>query len=236
MKKFSSILIVFLFISCAELQSIATQLPQNSPVGTMDISNGLKEALNNGISKQVTKLTATDGFFGNELVRIALPAELQKVDKTLRDLGFTSLADQGLRVLNRAAEEAVKEAVPVFVDAVKKMSFADARDILMGADNSATNYLQNTTSKALYSKFNPVVKKSLGKVGADKVWQEIIGKYNQLPFVVDKVNPNLTDHITNQAMEGVFTMIALEEKDIRNQASSRTSDLLKRVFALQDYK
>lgn len=235
MKKFSSILIVFLFISCAELQSIATQLPQNSPVGTMDISNGLKEALNNGISKQVTKLTATDGFFGNELVRIALPAELQKVDKTLRDLGFTSLADQGLRMLNRAAEDAVKEAVPIFVDAVKQMSFADAKNILMGADNSATNYLQTTTSTTLYAKFSPVVQSSLGKVGADKVWQEIITKYNQVPFV-DKVNPNLVDYVTNQAMDGVFTMIALEEKDIRTQTAARTSDLLKKVFALQDRK
>lgn len=235
MKKLSSILLVLLFVSCAELQQISEQFPQTGAVSNFDISNGLKEALNNGIAKQVTKLTATDGFFGNELVRIALPQELRKVDQTLRDIGMSTLADQGLRMLNRAAEDAVKEAVPVFVGAVKNMSFADARTILMGADNSATNYLQNTTSTALYTKFSPVVQHSLGKVGADKVWQEIITKYNQLPFV-DKVNPNLVDYVTNRAMDGVFTMIALEEKDIRNQAGARTSDLLKKVFALQDHK
>lgn len=235
MKKLSSILLVFLFISCAELQQISEQFPQTGAISNFDISNGLKEALNNGISKQVTKLTATDGFFGNELVRITLPAELQKVDKTLRDIGLSSLADQGLRMLNKAAEEAVKEAVPIFVSAVKNMSFADARNILMGADNSATNYLQNTTSTALYTKFSPVVQNSLSKVGADKIWQEIITKYNQVPFV-DKVNPNLTDYVTNQAMDGVFTMIALEEKDIRTQTAARSSDLLKKVFALQDPK
>jgi hypothetical protein len=235
MKKLSSILLVFLFVSCAELQQISEQFPQTGAINNFDISNGLKEALNNGISKQVTKLTATDGFFGNELVKIALPQELRKVDKTLRDIGLSSLADQGLRMLNRAAEDAVKEAVPVFVDAVKNMSFADAKNILMGADNSATNYLQTATSTALYTKFSPVVQSSLSKVGADKVWQEIITKYNQVPFV-DKVNPNLVDYVTNQAMDGVFTMIALEEKDIRTQAGARTSDLLKKVFALQDRK
>ncbi len=235
MKKLSSILLVFLFVSCAELQQISEQFPQTGVVNDFDISNGLKEALNNGISKQVTKLTAADGFFGNELVKIVLPQELRKVDKTLRDIGLTSLADQGLRMLNRAAEDAVKEAVPIFVDAVKQMSFADAKNILMGADNSATNYLQTTTSTTLYAKFSPVVQSSLGKVGADKVWQEIITKYNQVPFV-DKVNPNLVDYVTNQAMDGVFTMIALEEKDIRTQTAARTSDLLKKVFALQDRK
>lgn len=224
-----------LFTCCAEMQQIAEQLPQTSGVGIADISNGLKEALNNGISKQVTKLTATDGFFKNELVKIMLPQELQRVDKTLRDIGLSDLADEGLKVLNRAAEDAVKEATPIFVDAIKSMTFTDSRNILMGADDAATNYLQNTTSNALYSKFSPVVNNSLSRVGADKVWKQIIDKYNSIPLV-SKVNPDLTDYVTNEAMKGVFKMISIEEKNIRNNVTSRTSDLLKRVFALQDKK
>src|SRR5690606_15276878 len=157
MKKLLTFVFLLPLISCAELQQIAEQLPQHTQIGTIDISNALKEALNNGVSKQVTKLTSTDGFFRNEMVKIMLPQELQKVDKTLRDIGLSSLADEGLKVLNRAAEEAVKEATPIFVDAIKQMTFTDARNILMGADNAATTYLQNTTSNALYTKFSPVV-------------------------------------------------------------------------------
>jgi len=140
-----------------------------------------------------------------------------------------------LKVLNRAAENAVKEATPIFADAVRNMTFTDAKNILLGSDNSATVYLQNSTSSALYGKFSPVVQTSLAKVGADKVWTNIITKYNSIPSV-NKVNPDLKDYVTNEAMKGVFKMIAVEEKDIRTNLAARTSDLLRRVFALQDNK
>ncbi len=221
--------------SCAEMQQVMNQFPQTQGIGGVDIAGGLKEALNNGISKQVTKLTATDGFYRNEAVKILLPEELRKVDAGLRRLGLSSLADEGLKVLNRAAEDAVKQATPIFVDAVRNMSFADARGILMGSQNSATNYLQNSTSMALYGKFNPVIKNSFTKVGADKIWANIITKYNSIPLV-NKVNPDLTDYVTNQAMNGVFKMVAVEEKNIRTNINSRTSVLLQKVFALQDKK
>ncbi len=234
MSKVFSILPVLLILSCAELKQVASQYPQvGTTISNADIAAGLKEALHNGITKEVSKLAVTDGFFKNEAVKILLPDELKKVDKTLRDLGLSSLADEGLKVLNRAAEDAVKEATPIFVSAVRGMTFTDARNILLGNDTSATTYLQNTTSAQLYAKFNPVVKNSLGKVGADKVWNQIITKYNAVPLV-KKVNPDLNDYVTNQAMNGVFKMVAVEEKDIRNNLSARTSDLLKRVFALQD--
>jgi Protein of unknown function (DUF4197) len=200
-----------------------------------DIGKALKEALNNGVTKEVAKLTAVDGFYKNEAVKILLPEELQKVDKKLRQMGMANLADEGIKVLNRAAEDAVKEATPIFVNAITNMSFNDAKKILMGADNSATSYLQNTTTKPLYGKFSPVVKTSLSTVGADAVWAGIIKKYNALPLVT-KVNPDLTDYVTNKALEGVFKMITVEEKNIRTNLSSRTSDLLKKVFALQDKK
>jgi hypothetical protein len=217
------------------MQQVINQLPQTQDIGGIDISGGLKEALNNGISRQVTKLTAVDGFYKNEAVKIVLPDELKKVDSSLRRIGLSSLADEGLKVLNRAAEDAVKEATPIFVDAVKNMTFTDAKTILMGNENSATSYLQNTTSTALYGKFNPVIKNSFNKVGADQVWTNIINKYNSIPFV-KKVNPDLTDYVTNQAMVGVFKMIAVEEKNIRTNLNARTSFLLQKVFALQDKK
>ena len=180
MKKSVLFLMTFSLFGCAEMQQVINQFPQTQGIGGIDIAGGLREALNNGISKQVTKLTATDGFYRNEAVKILLPEELRKVDAGLRRIGLSSLADEGLKVLNRAAEDAVKEATPIFVDAVRNMTFYDAKTILMGNESSATTYLQNSTSTALYGKFNPVIKNSFTKVGADKVWANIITKYNSL--------------------------------------------------------
>ncbi|AWI26240.1 DUF4197 domain-containing protein [Flavobacterium pallidum] len=233
MKKLTALLFIFTLTSCAELQQVASQYPQIGGLGNPDIAAGLREALNNGITKQVTKLTATDGFFKNEAVKILLPTELQKVDNTLRKIGLSSLADEGLKVLNRAAESAVKEATPIFVSAVKNITFNDAKNILLGNDTAATAYLEGATNAALYAKFSPVVQSSLSKVGADKVWANIITKYNAVPLTND-VNPDLKDYVTKEAMKGVFKMIAVEEKDIRNNLSARTSDLLRKVFAMQD--
>ena len=236
MKKIVLSIAILSLVSCAEMQQVLEQLPQQTGIlSQAEMGNGLKEALNNGITKQVSKLTTTDGFFKNEAVKILLPEELQKVDTKLRQLGMTKLADDGLKILNIAAEYAVKEATPIFVDAVKQMTFTDAKNILLGNESSATTYLQTSTSTALYGKFNPVIKNSFAKVGADKIWTQIITKYNSIPLV-KKVNPDLTDYTTNKAMEGVFKMIAVEEKDIRTNFSARTSDLLKKVFALQDKK
>ena len=200
-----------------------------------DISAGLKEALNNGITKQVTKLTAEDGFYKNDLVKILLPAELQKVDRSLRSLGMANLADEGLKVLNRAAEDAVKEATPIFVDAVKNMNFTDAKTILMGNENAATKYLETATSTALYDKFSPVIATSLNKVNADKIWGQMINKYNSIPLV-KKVSPDLKDYVTKETMKGVFNMVAIEEKEIRVNLKARTSPLLQSIFAMQDKK
>ncbi len=233
LKKIGIVTILILFVSCAELQQVVDQLPQGTTLGNEEIGNGLRAALDKGIAKQVSKLTQTDGFYKNELVKILLPEELRKVDKTLRDIGLDNLADEGLRVLNRAAEDAVSEATPIFINAVKEISFNDAKAILLGDDKAATSYLTNVTQKQLYDKFKPVIKSSFEKVGADKIWSSLINKYNSIPLT-NNVNPDLTDYVTSQALKGVYTMIAVEEKEIRTKASSRTTDLLKKVFALQD--
>ncbi len=228
------LLVIFQISSCGELQQVVNQLPQGQQgIGNAEIASGLRQALDLGIEKQVTKLTQPDGFFKNELVKILLPEELQKVDKTLRDIGLGKLADEGLKVLNRAAEDAVGEATPIFVDAVKGITFNDAKSILLGNDNAATQYLTSATQKQLYNKFNPVIKNSFEKVGADKIWENLITKYNSIPLT-NNVNPDLTDYVTNEALSGVYTMIAIEEKEIRTKVSSRTTDLLRRVFGLQD--
>ena len=233
MKKLFLLCIIATSISCAELQNVVNTLPTNTGIDSATIASGLREALDNGIDKQVTKLTQTDGFYKNNLVKILLPQELQKVDNTLRNIGLGSLADEGLKVLNRAAEDAVKEATPIFVNAVKEITFADAKNILLGTDTAATKYLENKTTTALYQRFNPVIKKSFSKVGADKVWSNIISKYNAIPLT-NNVNPDLTDYVTNEALEGVYKMIGEEEKQIRNNLASRTTNLLRQVFSLQD--
>lgn len=240
MKKVLLLLLILPAISNAQFKDILKKATDkvnavtNSNSG-LDIAAGLKEALNKGVTEQVSKLTATDGFYKNEAVKILMPEELAKLDKTLRKMGMSKLADEGILAMNRAAEDAVKEATPIFVSAIKNITITDAKNILIGNDDAATVYLQSTTETPLYSKFSPVVQGSIGKVGADVIWANIIKQYNSIPFV-SKVNPDLTDYITQKALEGVYKMIAVEEKNIRTDLNARTSDVLKKVFALQDKK
>ncbi len=231
---FLFILAIFSLQSCAELQSIASQIPQENKVLTnQDIAQGLKAALQKGVDQEVKKLTLENGFYQNEAVKILLPKELTKVENTLRDVGLGNLADEGIKALNRAAEDAVKEATPIFVNAISQMTINDAKNILMGNQNAATAYLKAKTNQELYNKFNPVIQNSFRKVGADQIWSNLITKYNQIPLTKN-VNPDLTDYVTNQALKGVYFMIEQEEKQIRNNVSARTSQILQRVFALQD--
>lgn len=234
-KRILVLVVAIQFAGCAELQKVVNNLPNGGALSQEQIGNGLRQALDNGIKNQVSKLTSKDGFYRNQLVKIMLPEELQAVDKGLRKIGLGNLADEGIKVLNRAAEDAVKTATPIFVNAVKEITFNDAKNILLGDQNAATSYLQGKTNTALYNSFSPVIKNSFSKVGADKVWNNLISKYNSLPFV-KKVNPDLTQYVTNQALKGVFTMIEVEEKGIREKVGLRNTALLKQVFALQDNK
>jgi hypothetical protein len=234
-KKILVLVIAIQFVGCAELQNVLNQLPNGVGLSQEQIGNGLKQALDKGIKNQVSKLTSQDGFYKNDLVKILLPEELQIVDDGLRKIGLSNLADEGIKVLNRAAEDAVKTATPIFVNAVTEITFNDAKNILLGDENAATSYLQTKTSESLYSSFSPVINDSFSKVGADKIWANLISKYNSIPFVA-KANPDLTSYVTKQALKGVFTMIEVEEKGIREKVSLRTTALLKQVFALQDNK
>ncbi|MGN7866091.1 DUF4197 domain-containing protein [Chryseobacterium sp. 22458] len=198
------------------------------------ISSGLKEALNIGVTDGVKKLAVTDGFFRNEAVKILMPEKLRKIDTTLRSIGMGSLADEGVKLLNRAAEDAVTEAAPIFTKAITSMTITDAKNILLSSDNAATNYLQTKTQSQLFSAFQPKVKASLGKVGADTVWKNLISKYNT--FTGQSVTTDLNEYVTTETINGVFKMVADKESGIRNTPAMRTTSILQKVFGAQDNK
>jgi len=198
------------------------------------ISSGLKEALNLGVTEGVKKLGVTDGFLKNEAVKILMPEKLRVIDTKLRAFGLGSLADQGVKLLNRAAEDAVTESAPIFTKAITSMTITDAKNILLGVDNAATKYLQTKTQSQLFTAFQPKVKASLGKVGADKVWTNLISKYNTLTG--QAVSTDLNEYVTNETINGVFKMVAEKESGIRNNSVMRTTSILQKVFGAQDGK
>lgn len=203
-----------------------------SGLSTDDIAGGLKEALNKGVESSTNLLSATDGFFKNAAVKILLPPEAQKVERTLRSAGLGNQVDQAVLTMNRAAEDAAKSAAPIFLDAVKRMTITDAMNILKGNDSAATTYLKANTTSALTTAFRPVIDSSLAKVDATKYWSSLTTSYNQLPFV-KKLETDLTTYVTGKALDGLFHEIALKEKDIREHPAARSTDLLKKVFSQQ---
>jgi hypothetical protein len=199
-------------------------------VSTEEVAAGLKEALTQGISKGADLVSKADGYFKNPSIKILFPPDVKKVETKLRAVGMGSEVDKFILSLNRAAEDAATEAKPIFITAIKQMTIQDAWNILKGADNAATLYLNKTTSAPLKDKFMPIVKASLEKVNATKYYADLINSYNKIPLV-QKVNPNLDEYATDKAIEGLFFMIAEEEKNIRKNPAARTSALLQKVFS-----
>ena len=200
---------------------------------SQQIGNGLKEALQIGIGKGSDRLSMVDGYLKSQY-KILLPEEAQKVTKKLSNIpGFTKVEDKMIEKINRAAEDAAKSAKPIFVSAIRKMTFQDAMGILKGNKDAATNYLHSSTYGQLYNEFQPVILRSLNKFKALDYWKDAVTAYNKIPFV-EKLNPRLDDYIANRALDGLFSMVEKEELNIRNNLAARTTDLLKKVFALQD--
>jgi len=194
-----------------------------------EIVQGLKEALTQGISKGADLASAVDGYNKNLEIKIPFPPDAKRVEDRLRQIGMGNDVDKFITTLNRGAEDAAKEAKPIFVNAIKQMSFDDALSILKGNPDAATQFLKRTTSAELKNKFSPVVQKSLDKVEATKYYGSLVGTYNKIPFV-NKANPDLNAYATDKAIEGLFTMIAKEEKNIRENPGARATDILKKVF------
>jgi hypothetical protein len=201
----------------------------SNPLSNEEVINGLKEALTIGTNNSSTFASKLDGFYKNPAIFIPFPPEAQKVKDKVDQLGLKDQTDKFVMTLNRAAEEAAKDAAPVFVNAVKSMTIADGFSILKGGDNAATNYLRDKTSAELKTRFSPVVQNAINKVELTKYWNPIITTYNKIPFV-EKQNPDLTAYVTDRAMAGLFKLIADEETKIRKDPMARVTDLLKRVF------
>lgn len=219
---------------CDTLNQAGQILAQAGNPTQTEITQGLKQALELGTSYSAERLSAKDGYFGNLAIKILFPEEAQKAEKTLRSLGLNQLADNVILTINRAAEDAAKEAKPIFVNAIKQMTIADATNILIGKDkDGATQYFQRVTSNELRAKFEPVIESSLSKVGATRYWGDMVNRYNRIPLVT-KINPDLEAYVTQKAMEGLFVQIAEEELKIRNNISARSTGLLQKVFAYAD--
>ncbi|MEM1323029.1 MAG: DUF4197 domain-containing protein [Bacteroidota bacterium] len=219
--------------ACSELQNVAGTMLGSDALTSGEVAGGLKEALTLGIGKGSDRLSLTDGYF-KSAYKILLPEEVRKVTDKLQNIpGFNQVENELLKLINRGAEDAAQKAKPIFVSAIKQMTFQDAMGILMGDKDAATNYLNKATYSQLYDAFRPEITKSLDKVNATSYWNKAVSTYNKIPFI-DKLNPELDDYVTNEALKGLFSMVAKEELNIRTNLSARTSDLLKKVFAKQD--
>ncbi|MBL7826661.1 MAG: DUF4197 domain-containing protein [Saprospiraceae bacterium] len=200
-----------------------------------EAGNGLKEALNAGVAEAVDFLSAKDGYFKSPY-KILVPDEAQKVVSKLKNVpGFGNVEQDLTERMNRAAEDAAIKAKPIFIAAIKGMTFQDAMNILMGNQDAATRYLEKSTTSKLYAEFKPIIQESLDKVNAREYWKSAVTAYNKIPFV-DKTNPDLDDHVTKKALVGLFSLVEKKEKNIRSDVSLRNTDLLKKVFAKQDKK
>lgn len=196
-----------------------------------EIIAGLKEALSVGANNSSSKLSAVDGFFANAAIKILMPDEAKKVESALRTAGMGSMVDKAILSMNRAAEEASKSAAPIFIDAIKQMSFQDALGILKGADTAATSYLKGKTTPALTAAFKPVIDAALEKTNATRYWKDVFETYNKLPTTFKKVNTDLSGYVTDKALSGLFVQVAQEEQKIRKDPAARVTDVLKKVFA-----
>lgn len=228
---------ILLLVSCTSAQinqaiSDFGKTGDSRPTSS-EVAEGLKEALLKGVSTGADKLSQADGYFRNPEIKIPFPPDVKKVEDRLRQIGLGKEVDRFVETLNHGAEEAAKEAKPIFIGAIQQMTIDDAWGILKGQQDAATQYLKRTTSDQLKGKFKPVIQNSLNKVNATKYYGDLVNTYNKIPLV-EKVNPNLDDYATDLAIQGLFTMIAKEEQNIRRDPLARTTDILKRVFAYQN--
>jgi hypothetical protein len=234
------IALVVICLSSCDVQSqnkignILKNIPVNGTPTSLEIGAGLKQALEFGTTAGADQLSAKDGFLGNLAVKILFPPEAQKVEKTLRSLGLNSLADNVILSINRAAEDAAREAKPIFISAIKQMTITDATNILLsGNKDAATQYFKRVTTAQLMEKFRPVITSSLSKVGATRYWGDAATAYNKLPLV-KPVSTDLSSYVAQKAIDGMFIQVAQEELKIRDNINARSTTLLQKVFGYAD--
>jgi hypothetical protein len=223
------LLLLPLFVIGLALSSYAQLIPSSLEIGT-----ALKQALEKGTVKSADQLSAVNGFFGNAAVKILLPPEAQKAERTLRSMGMGKICDDAILSLNRAAEDAAVQAKPIFITSIKKMTLQDVTNILLGNQDAATQYFRGSTTGELTEKFQPVIQASLNKVNATRYYTILANTYNKIPFA-RKINPDIANYATLKAIDGLFVEIAVQELAIRkNLPSTRSTPLLKKVFDFAD--
>lgn len=228
MKKiFTTLLLSSLFFaSCDTLSG----LPNALGVTEAEAAEGIRQALQQGTGKGISVLNRQDGFFGNNAYKLFLPDDAIKIEKVLRTIGMGNQVDRAILQINRAAEDAVGYATPIFVDAIKEMTIADAINIVRGENNAATNYFRQKTRDKLLAAFSPVIERSLVKLEATRYYSEIVTLYNNIPTTVKKMNPDLTSYVVDKATMALFDQIEKEEANIRANPVARTTQILKKVF------
>jgi hypothetical protein len=231
-KSFYLLAIVTVLSSCDTLSTLADGYgtTQTGPVTENEAGQGIRQALSNGISSAILALNKQDGFFGNEAYKMFLPEDVQKVERTLRNIGMGNQVDRAILQINRAAEDAVGFAKPIFADAIREMTIQDALQIVSGGKNSVTDYFRSKTHSKLITAFSPTIKSSLDKLNATRYYTDIVNSYNNLPTTFNKNNPDLTAYVAEKATDALFDQIAKEEENIRTTPAARTTEILRRVF------
>ena len=224
------ILSVALFSMTFSSCDILSKLPTGTGITEAEAGQGIKEALGQGLVKAVLNLNTTDGFFGSQFYKVLLPPDAVKIENTLRDLGMGRMVDKAILSINRAAEDAVGYAKPIFVSAIKDMTLMDAINIVKGPKDAATNYFKGKTREALLAAFLPSIKSSLDKVDATKYYGDIVSTYNNFPTTFKKINPDLPGFVVEKATDALFDQIAKEEANIRENPVARTTEILRKVF------
>jgi hypothetical protein len=223
------LLMLTFFTSCESLLKTTGNI-YGVGVTEQEAGSGIRQALTQGVEKGISFLNKTDGFFGNETYKLFLPPEAVKIENTLRSIGLGSQVDKAILQINRAAEDAVGFAKPIFVDAIREMTLQDALNIVRGPNNAATSYFRDKTNAKLVVAFSPVIKSSLDKLNATRYYSDIINNYNRLPTTFNKVNPDLTSYVVERATAALFDQIEKEEANIRQNPVARTTEILKKVF------
>ena len=235
-KSVLALLIIFILppvVSAGTLEDIYNKLqtPAASSLDDSTIISGLKEALSLGTAKAVNLVSAENGYLRNEAIKILLPEKIQMMSEVLRTAGFDKEVDAFILSMNRAAEKAAPKAKPIFIAAVKEMSFQDARNILDGGNTAATEYFKGKTSTKLSDSFKPVIADSMNKVGVTKSYKALKNKYLSILPLSTTESIDLDRYVTTKALDGLFYTLGHEEAKIRTNPKARTTEILKKVFA-----
>lgn len=217
---------VFTFSSC----DVLTAVQSATTVSESEAAQAIREALDQGTGRGIGVLNVKDGFFGNAAYKLLLPPEAQRIENTLRNLGMGAMVDKAILSINRAAEDAVGYARPIFLDAIREMTIADAINIVKGPNNAATEYFRQRTTQKLIDAFTPVVKSSLDQFSATKYYGDVVNTYNAFPTTLNKLNPDLPSYVVGKAVNALFDQIAKEEANIRANPVARTTEILQKVF------